>query len=135
VYTISKRFTFDASHQLTGLREGHKCMRLHGHTYTVELELQGTLNANGFVVDYDNLKPFKEFIDNYLDHRDLNEALKQFSNSPSQPSAENLAAWLYDMAVSVLRKEGMYGTPIPHYVRISAVRVQETPNTSAEYRP
>lgn len=38
-YRIGKSFTFDAAHRLPGLRAGHKCGRLHGHTYTVEVVL------------------------------------------------------------------------------------------------
>ncbi|MGH8897377.1 MAG: 6-pyruvoyl trahydropterin synthase family protein [Egibacteraceae bacterium] len=35
MFRIGKSFTFDAAHHLPGLSEGHKCARLHGHTYTV----------------------------------------------------------------------------------------------------
>lgn len=35
MYRIGKRFMFEAAHHLPDLPEGHKCARLHGHSYTV----------------------------------------------------------------------------------------------------
>ncbi len=116
MFTIQKQFSFSASHQLDGLSPEHQCSRLHGHNYIVELVLQAEeLDENGFVVDYLDLKPFKEYIDNTLDHRHLNEVL------PFQTSAENLAKFLYDWAKA-------------RWSQVSAVRVSETPKTWAEYR-
>lgn len=117
MYTIAKEFHFSASHQLNGLPLEHQCARLHGHNYIVELILQSeTLNEHGFVVDYLELKPFKNFIDDTLDHRHLNEVL-DFATT-----AENLAKYLYDWAKQ-------------RWSQVTAVRVSETPKTWAEYRP
>ena len=117
MYTIAKEFHFSASHQLNGLPAEHQCARLHGHNYIVHLILQSeTLNEHGFVVDYLALKPFKEFIDNTLDHRHLNEVL-DFATT-----AENLAKYLYDWAKQ-------------RWPEVTAVRVSETPKTWAEYQP
>lgn len=124
MFTISKRFDFSASHVLEGLPEGHQCGRLHGHNYSVELELRGqVLNGHGFVHDYGELAPFKRWLDDTLDHRHLNDLVS------FQPSAELLAEWLHDVAVALLdaSKNGSW--------RVSAVRVHETPKTCAEYRP
>jgi 6-pyruvoyltetrahydropterin/6-carboxytetrahydropterin synthase len=116
MYTITKRFDFSASHQLSGLPDGHQCARLHGHNYIVEVELQSdTLNDTGFVVDYGELKPLKEYIDGTLDHRHLNDVL------PFQTSAENMARHLYQWSKAI-------------WPQVSAVRVSETPKTWAEYR-
>jgi 6-pyruvoyltetrahydropterin/6-carboxytetrahydropterin synthase len=115
MYTITKRFDFSASHQLSGLPDGHQCARLHGHNYIVEVELQSdTLNDTGFVVDYGELKPLKEYIDGTLDHRHLNDVL------PFQTSAENMARHLYQWSKAI-------------WPQVSAVRVSETPKTWAEY--
>ncbi len=115
MYRISKRFSFCASHIIEGLPEGHQCGRLHGHNYEVELVLQAeTLNSVGFVVDYGELKPFKAFIDETLDHRHLNDILPQ-------TSAEALAAFLFRKAKAL-------------WPETIAVRVSETPKTWAEYR-
>lgn len=116
MYTISKRFEFSASHILDGLPEGHQCGRLHGHNYVIEVVLAGdALNDAGFVRDYGELKPIKQYIDTQLDHRHLNDVL------PIQPSAENMARFLFDC----------FKAELPELV---AVRVSETPKTWAEYR-
>jgi 6-pyruvoyltetrahydropterin/6-carboxytetrahydropterin synthase len=73
MHTITKRFTFDAAHSLPQLPDGHKCKRVHGHTYTVVVTLQSAnLNRYGFVEDYGDLDDIKRWIDGTLDHRDLN---------------------------------------------------------------
>lgn len=121
MYVISKRFGFEASHQLQGLPAGHKCARLHGHSYVVEVVLAAErLDGAGFVLDYGNLRPIKVFLDDRLDHRHLNDLLGDYGN----PSAELLARWLYEQCRDTLR--------IPC---LEAVRVSETANTWAEYRP
>lgn len=115
MYQISKLFEFSASHQLLGLPENHPCSRLHGHNYRVEVVLQAPLlNPVGFVVDYGDLKPFKEYLDQTFDHRHLNDVL------PNQPSAELLAYHFYGWC-----KE--------RWQQVVKVRVSETPKTWAEY--
>ncbi len=120
MFQISKKHQFSASHILSGLREGHPCGRLHGHNYEIELVLQGEeVGAEGFLVDYGDLRPFFAWIDDELDHRHLNDVI------PSQPSAENLSRLLNLMAREVLT--------LPEDIDI-IVRVSETSKTSAEWR-
>lgn len=115
MYRIAKKFHFSASHIIEGLPESHKCSRLHGHNYIVELVLESeTLNQYGFIVDYHDLKPFKDIIDNELDHRHLNDVL------PGATSAEAIAKYLY------LKARAMWP-------QVSRVRVSETGRTWAEY--
>ena len=60
MYRITKEFHFSASHQLSHLPDNHQCARLHGHNYIVIVELASkTLNAEGFVRDYGELKALK----------------------------------------------------------------------------
>lgn len=119
-FTIGKRFSFAAAHHLDGLPAGHKCSRVHGHTYTVEVRLASSdLDSAGFVADYGDLDPLKCHLDAELDHRDLNEVL------PVQPSCENIARYLYGWCQDNLK----YG----HLVTV--VRVSESPATWAEYSP
>ncbi|ATM24617.1 6-pyruvoyl tetrahydropterin synthase (plasmid) [Streptomyces alboflavus] len=88
-FTIGKSFSFEAGHQLPGLPIGHKCARGHGHSYRVEVILTcGTLAPPGFVTDFGDLSPFKDFIDEHLDHRNLHEVL------PVEPTAELIAQYL-----------------------------------------
>jgi len=122
-YTIGKRFEFSASHVLTLVPENHKCRRLHGHNYEVEVVCgAGDLDERGMVVDYFDLDPVKRFIDDTIDHRHLNDVV------PGEPTAERLAAWLYESLVG-----GVLDAEVA--ARVTAIRVHETPKTWAEYRP
>lgn len=76
--TITKEFHFSASHVLDRLPSWHPCARMHGHNYTVVLELSArreVLTETGFVRDYRDLDTFKKWMDETLDHRHLNEAM------------------------------------------------------------
>lgn len=115
MYKISKQFSFSASHILEGLPAEHPCSRLHGHNYVVTVHLRAEqLNSVGFVKDYRALSFVKDYIDNTLDHRHLNDIV------PFNPTAELIAKYLYD----VFKKD------IPE---LYAVEVSETPKTSALY--
>lgn len=116
MYEISKEFHFSASHILHGLPEGHQCARLHGHNYVVVLHLRSEdVNEIGFIQDYGDLKPFKDWIDSTLDHRHLNDIF------PFNPTAENMAEYIFTSFKSV-------------FPALYCVEVRETPKTSARYR-
>lgn len=115
-YTISKEFTFSASHTLRGLPEGHQCARIHGHNYVVRVEVTGDLDEVGFVVDYATLGGLGVVIDDRLDHRHLNDVLD------INPTAELLSRHLTETAREVL------DLPIGTTVQ---VWVSETPRTWA----
>ncbi|MEO7427759.1 MAG: 6-carboxytetrahydropterin synthase [Acidimicrobiales bacterium] len=121
-FTIAKRFSFSASHVLTAVPDDHKCRRMHGHNYEVEIICAAEeLDDRSMVVDYFDLDPVKRFIDDTIDHRHLNDVL------PGEPTAERLAWWLH---------QSLAGTLAPDVAaRLVAVRVYETPKTWAEYRP
>lgn len=130
-WTIMKEFSWSSSHCLEGLREGHQCGRNHGHNYNAIVVLSGTqLNDVGFVVDYGELSPVKDFIDKNWDHRFLASSEQQLErfNIPSnegfvlgrQTSAENMAQFLFDL----------FKDQFP----LSEVRISETPKTWAIYR-
>lgn len=116
MYKISKEFAFSAAHQLHGLPDNHPCSRLHGHNYVVTVHLKSeTLDETGFVQDYNALKSVKTYIDEHLDHRNLNDIL-----APLNSSAENLAKMLFDVFK-------------PQFPKLYAIEVSETPKTSAIY--
>lgn len=118
MFTIRKTFHFSASHQLLQVGQNHPCARLHGHNYEVTVELQSaTLNDKGFVKDYLELAALKTYIDEVLDHRHLNDVL-----GDDCVTAELLAKHLYDWCHD-------------RWAEVSAVSVNETPRTWAEYRP
>jgi len=115
MYKISKQFSFSASHVLSGLAPDHPCTRIHGHNYVITVHLKSkNLNEAGFVKDYRELQYIKEYIDNNLDHRHLNDILD------FNPSAENIAKYLFDL----------FKNELPE---LYAVEVSETPKTTAVY--
>ena len=120
MWSISKDFAFSASHQLEGLSDGHPCGRVHGHNYTVRVELTGTaLDRHGFILDYGEFKPFGHWLDEQLDHRHLNDVLE------FQPSAEMIARYLHGIVHALV--------PVPNNVRIK-VSVSETPKSWASFQ-
>ena len=123
MYRIGKRFRFEAAHHLPELPEGHKCARLHGHSYTVEVSVatNGDLTPPGFVVDFAELSALGTYLSERFDHRVLNEVVDV------APTSENLARLLYEWCAANLR--------LPPGATVAAVRVGETTSTFAEYAP
>ena len=115
--TIAKRHSFSAAHSLPLLPDWHKCHRKHGHNYVIECQVSGPVNEKGFVVDYADLQSFFGWVDDHLDHRDLNDVLR------IQPTAENISAHLRVVATSLLSLDSE-----AYEVRVG---VSETPNTWA----
>lgn len=114
-FRISKEFHFSASHQLFGLPPEHQCARLHGHNYVIIVELKSdSLNEVGFVQDYGELKPIKDYIDKELDHRHLNNIFD------FNPTAELMAQFLFKKFKAI-------------FPSLVAVTVKETPKTTARY--
>lgn len=124
MFTISKDFTFSASHVLQGLPATHPCSRLHGHNYTVRVELTGTLDPVGFVVDYRDLTPFKEYLDDELDHRHLNDLMGE--NPTAEHMARKLCIVVWDMLATM-------DTAALERVQHITVAVSETPKTWARH--
>ena len=89
---IFKEFTFEAAHRLPNVPAKHKCGRLHGHSYQVEIHIQGQVSeSSGMVLDFADVKAaFQPLLDR-LDHYYLND-IEGLSN----PTAENLAVWIWD---------------------------------------
>ncbi len=85
IFTITKDFTFEAAHQLTGLPDGHQCSRLHGHSYTVRVKLRGLLKEPGWVRDYGDLETFKKLLSSTFDHRNVNQVLEDLDNKRELP--------------------------------------------------
>ena len=122
MYTMSKEFSFSASHILEHLPEDHPCSRLHGHNYVVIVEFSSThLDKVGFVIDYQAMQPIKRYIDCNLDHRHLNDVFS------FNPTAELMAAHLFDIF------KDLFQTPLRY--RLFAVTVKETPKTTARFEP
>jgi 6-pyruvoyltetrahydropterin/6-carboxytetrahydropterin synthase len=94
MHTVSKDFTFEASHQLRAdlLGAAHKCCRLHGHSYRIRVYCSSvSLDARGFVIDYAEISSAVDPIIARLDHHFLNDVL------PFHTTAENIAEWLFNV--------------------------------------
>lgn len=88
---LSKSFTFEAAHSLPGFPEGHKCRRLHGHSFRVEVHVEGPLDpARGYLIDYGEIKAACEPLRARLDHYHLNEI-----DGLENPTSEMIARWIW----------------------------------------
>jgi 6-pyruvoyltetrahydropterin/6-carboxytetrahydropterin synthase len=126
IATIAKRFTFDAAHSLPSLPEHHKCHRLHGHTYLVEIVLRGEMKPPaGFVVDYADIAKAWESIHELVDHRHLNVDVPEIG----EPSTENLAVWMIGRLLQhPMMKTGARG----ERTLLHSVRIKESSTTWCE---
>lgn len=115
--SIFKEFTVEAAHRLPALPEGHKCRRLHGHSFKIEIHVAGPVDpATGFVLDFSDIKTAFQPIFDTLDHSYLNDI-----DGLEQPSSENLARWIWDHLI--------LGLP-----QLSGVVVRETCTSGAVVR-
>lgn len=124
MFEVSVDESFAAAHNL---RNYHgKCEDLHGHNYKVRVTLAGKeLDASGLLYDFVHLKQVIQGVIRSLDHKYLNE-LKPFE--ALNPSAENLARYIYDETAKQLLKAA-------NGAGVSSVTVWETDTAAATYRP
>lgn len=89
---IWKEFTLEAAHRLPRVPEGHKCARLHGHSYRITVHVRGPVDrGTGWVRDFGEIKEAFAPVEEALDHRYLNEV-----EGLENPTSENLARWIWE---------------------------------------
>ena len=114
---IFKQFTFDSAHYLPHVPEGHKCKRMHGHTYRLVVFLEGPLKEKmEWVEDFAVVKSTVNPVIKRLDHYVLND-IPGLEN----PTCERIAIWIWDQIKADL----------PHLAKIELF---ETPTSGVVYR-
>ena len=114
---LTKTFRFEAAHSLPTFPAGHKCRRLHGHSFRFDVVVEGEVEpAKGYLIDYGDIKKAAEPLVKRLDHYYLNE-IEGLEN----PTSEVIAKWLWDRLK-------------PHLPLLSQIKVYETCTTACEYR-
>lgn len=113
---IFKEFTFEAAHRLPQVPSGHKCGRLHGHSYKATIHIKGDVDPDfGWAIDFAEIKVALNPVVDALDHRYLNEVA-----GLDNPTAENVARWIWERLTGALP--------------LAAVAVRETGTCGAIYR-
>jgi 6-pyruvoyltetrahydropterin/6-carboxytetrahydropterin synthase len=113
---ISQAFRFEAAHLLPNVAAGHRCSRLHGHSYRVELRLEGPVDpVSGFVADFFAIEAAFKSLFKRLDHCYLNDI-----DGLENPTAENIAIWIWEQIKTTLPQ-------------LASVAVFETQDCFAEY--
>ena len=95
---LVKEYRFEAAHHLSRVGKDHPCGRMHGHSYRIELTLEGTVDPNaGWLIDFGDLDHAWAAVGSQLDHAVLND-LPGLDN----PTCENLTRWIWNELVGTL---------------------------------
>lgn len=119
-YELLYSTTIQSAHSLPMVPDGHKCKKLHGHTYHIGIAVEGELGADGFVVDYYEIGRAWSGIGLHLDHQNLND---KFNN----PTTEHLAEYIL--------REIEYRLPHKKGLHVAAVTVAENDQHACTVRP
>ena len=114
---LVREFTFEAAHRLINVAEGHKCGRLHGHSFRIEVICEGNIDPHtGWLIDFADIKKLFDPLLMQLDHYYLND-IEGLEN----PTAENLARWIW------IRLK-------PDLAQLTQINLAETCSARCEYR-
>jgi 6-pyruvoyltetrahydropterin/6-carboxytetrahydropterin synthase len=113
---LERSYRFEAAHVLPNVPPGHKCARMHGHSYEIVVTIEGEVDAaRGWLVDFAEIDDRALPLVRQLDHRVLNEI-----DGLANPTSELLAAWLWQRLATALP--------------LSEIVVSETPSSRCIYR-
>lgn len=133
--TIVRRYEAEVAHRLTaGVPVGHKCRRLHGHRYVIEIAVSGRLDAAGMIFEYAELDSTIKPILRLLDHNDANTLNERCSTAEAaayaiNPTVELLAEWLaarLRLVKSIRQEQGL---------RLERIRIEEDSRSYVEWTP
>ena len=114
---LVKSFDFEAAHYLPEFPDGHKCRRMHGHSFRVDVVVEGEIpEGRHYLIDYGEIKAVIEPVRLRLDHYLLNEV-----EGLEHPTSEVLARWIWDRVK-------------PELPLLCEVHVHETCTSRCEYR-
>lgn len=113
---LSRSFRFEAAHFLPKVPQGHKCARTHGHSYEIEISIEGEVDPElGWVMDFSVISEHMAPLLVTVDHQLLNDV-----EGLPNPTTELLAAWFWE------RLSGLPG--------LVEIAISETPSTRCIYR-
>jgi 6-pyruvoyltetrahydropterin/6-carboxytetrahydropterin synthase len=114
---LERSYRFEAAHFLPKVPPGHKCARMHGHSYQIEIAIEGEIDPErGWLVDFAEIDEHTTPLVRELDHHVLNEI-----DGLANPTSELLAVWLWNRLSATL-------------VGLVEVAVSETPTSRCVYR-
>jgi 6-pyruvoyltetrahydropterin/6-carboxytetrahydropterin synthase len=115
---LTRSYRFEAAHRLPMVPPDHKCARMHGHSFEIEVTVAGEIDARmGWLVDYaDITKVVEPLLKNQLDHRSLNDV-----PGLENPTSEVLCGWLWQRLQ-------------PQLPLLAAITVAETCTARCTYR-
>jgi 6-pyruvoyltetrahydropterin/6-carboxytetrahydropterin synthase len=117
IVDLTKEFCFEAAHRLPRAPVDHKCFRLHGHSFRVQVTIRGQVNPQtGWLQDFGDLKAAFAPLVAELDHHYLNEI-----SGLDNPTSENLARWIWQRLA-------------PRLPLLSEVLIHETCTSRCVYR-
>jgi 6-pyruvoyltetrahydropterin/6-carboxytetrahydropterin synthase len=114
---LERSYRFEAAHFLPKVPPGHKCARVHGHSYQIHVVVEGDVDPErGWVIDFADIDEHAAPLVKQLDHQLLNEI-----DGLANPTSELLAAWWWQRLVGRL-------------AGLREVVVSETPTSRCSYR-
>jgi len=117
IVELKKQFLFEAAHHLPHVPVGHKCARVHGHSYRVEVGLRGPVDAQtGWLLDFSFIDDAWSVLQRRFDHHMLNEV-----EGLENPTCENLCGYIW-------------ASLQPRIPQLCAVTVWETMDSCCTYR-
>lgn len=126
---VTKEITFDSAHFLKDYIGA--CSHLHGHTYRLQVTVEGVCNKLGLVVDFKDLKLLLDHdIQCLVDHTNINDVFKELGVE-ANTTAENMVVFFYNiLKTSILNLSKSEG----RYIKLKSVKLWETPTSFATFK-